>query len=390
MIGDRFQAATRPPALGLVALVCLLGVVSPLGCSPPDSAGEAAVWRFAIEEAEGSVQHAYAMKFKERIEEKSNGDVRVIVYPYGALGTSTQMTEQLNMGILQFAMASPGSLGKFIPELQVFLLHFVFDEQDERNREALTDPRVLEAFDKLYAGRGLKLLSIYPEGEMVWTTDRAIRKPADFNGLKMRVMTSPILLAAYRAYGASPTPMPYSEVYSALQLNMIDGQVNPVFAIERQKFYEVTRWMIFPKHAHFITTAAANREFYQQLPPAQQQMVQETVTELDGFIFQLQRQLQIERLKKVIVEKKRKRAMLNIVGDLGPFRQALTTGERHELLDDNPYLEIHPALTEQERQAFRQRSLVVRDVFLQIGGPQADEILELLLESVGGGGREEW
>ena len=81
----------------------------------------------------------------------------------------------------------------------------------------LSDPELLNYLDQLYEPKGLKLLSLYSEGEMVWTVNEEIRTPEDFGGVKMRVMTSPILLAAYGAYGASPTPMPYSEVYSALR-----------------------------------------------------------------------------------------------------------------------------------------------------------------------------
>src|SRR5690606_1272761 len=109
-------------------------------------------------------------------------------------------------------------------------------------------------------------------------------------------MTSPLLLAAYAAYGASPTPLPYSEVYSALQLSMIDGQVNPVFAIEEMSFYEVSDYLIFPRHAPFVATAAANRDFYQGLPSADRQLVDEVFAQLQDEIFEIQRDYNRERL----------------------------------------------------------------------------------------------
>ncbi len=230
-------------------LVAVMSVTTSCERSEKSSPPANRVWRFAIEEAEGSVQYEYAREFKHRVEALTDGQVEVVVYPYGTLGTSTQITELLNMGVVEFAMASPGSLGKFIPELQVFLLHFVLSADDRENQRILSNPELIAYFDELYAPKGLKLLSVFSEGAMVWTMKQEIRRPEDFRGVKMRVMTSPILLAAYSTYGASPTPMPYSEVYSSLQLNMIDGQVNPVFAIERQKFHEVTSWLIFPGHA---------------------------------------------------------------------------------------------------------------------------------------------
>ena len=102
-------------------LVCLSPVLAAVfvcqGCHP--AAGrDVERWRFAIEETRGSVQDAYAQKFKEIVEDRTNGAVEVIIYPYGTLGTSDHVTELLAMGAVQFAMASPGHLGKLIPEVQ--------------------------------------------------------------------------------------------------------------------------------------------------------------------------------------------------------------------------------------------------------------------------------
>lgn len=350
------------------------------GSSTPESpATDAETWRFAIEESTGSVQHKYALRFKELIEERTGGQVEVIVYPYGTLGTSTHMTEQLNLGVIEFAMASPGSLGKFIPELQAFLLHFVLPVNERQTKQMLSDPQLVADLDQLYAPKNLKLLSIYSEGEMVWTLKKEVRSPEDFRGVKMRVMTSPILLAAYDAYGASATPMPYSEVYSGLQLNMIDGQVNPVFAIERQKFHEVTSCMVFPGHVSFITTCAANRRFIDSLAPERQELVADVITELNDYIFDVQTSLQTERLKTILRDKSRQKQPLTVIGDLEGFIASLTADERLELIDENEFLTLKPALSEEEREQFRAASEEVRDVYQEIGGPQSADVLDRLV-----------
>jgi tripartite ATP-independent transporter DctP family solute receptor len=364
--------------------VLLIWLVSVWGCDrmAEPSPAKAEIWRFAIEESIGSVQHDYAIQFERRIEAASDGRIDVVVYPYGSLGTSTQMTEQLNLGALEFAMCSPGSIGKFIPETQVFLLHFVLSEDDAINQQVLASPRILAAFDDLYEEKGLKLLSIFPEGEMVWTTQQEIRSPDDFRGVKMRVMTSPILIDAYNAYGASATPLPYSEVYSALQLGMVDAQVNPVFAIERQKFYEVTDWLIFPGHAQFVTTAAANREFYDQLSADDRELVDATIAQLNDFIFPRQLSFQTERLKKIIVEKLAAGDPLGLTGDLSALRSALSESEATELLDENELLTITRPLTSAERRAFVEASEVVKETFLEIGGDHAKRVLDLIQTEV--------
>lgn len=304
-------------------------------------------WRFAIEETVGSVQHKYALKFKELVEERSEGKIEVTIYPYGTLGTSDQITELVDMGVIQFAMASPGHLGKLIPEVQVFLLHFLFSDDDELNNRVLNrDPELRDAFNELYARKNLRLLSIFSEGWQVWTTKKSIQTPDDFEGVKMRVMTSPLLLAAYKAYGASPTPLPYSEVYSALQLNMIDGQENPVFAIQEMSFYEVTDWMIFARHAPFITTSVTNREFFDSLPPERQSLITNVVNDLNSYILDVQKQFNRDRMDLIRKNK--------------------------------PDLEIITELTPEQRELFRQASQPVREQFIEMTGQDGQRLLEMI------------
>lgn len=312
-------------------------------------------WRFAIEETRGSVQDAYAQKFKELIERKSGGAIEVAVYPYGTLGTSDHVTEQLAMGTVQFAMASPGHLGKLIPEVQVFLLHFLLSDDEAVNNRALGDPALKAAFDGLYAEKGLALLSILSEGWMVWTTQAPVRRPADFAGVKIRTMTSPLLLAAYQAYGASPTPLPYGEVYSALQLNMIDAQVNPVFAIEEMSFYEVVNYLIFAKHAPFVTTVVSNEAFLAGLSKERRSMVLETIAELQPYNLAVQRGFNAARLE-IIKEKK-------------------------------PSIKIIADLTEEERGAFRAASQPVYAQFASMAGPRGQAMLDAVRAAVARAGR---
>lgn len=334
-----------------MAWLCLFTALASCNSSGrPAPAGTTVEWKFAIEEVQGSVQDAYAQEFKRRIEERLRGRVGVTIYPYGTLGTSEQITELVHLGAVQFAMASPGHLGRLIPEIQLFLLHFVFSDDNEVNKAVLGSDEVFaRGFARLYEEKGLRLLSLYPEGWQVWTTRKPIRTPADFAGLKMRVMTSPLLIEAYRAYGANPTPLPYGEVYGALQLGMIDAQVNPVFAIEEMNFYEVTDYLIFPKHAQFVTSVVTNPRFLDALPPAERRAVAETVAELNDYIFEVQAEYNAARLAKMRSRKP----------DLGVIR-----------------------LTAEEREAFRVASLPVRKEYVELVGPSGREILDMFLASV--------
>ena len=305
------------------------------------------VWRFALEEIEGSVQDAYAKKFKKLIEKRTE-NVRVEIYPYGTLGSSDNLTELVENGAVHFAHASPGYIGKMLPEVQVFLLHYLLPSDSQVNQLLLApESQVVEIFEPLYAKKGYQLIGFYPEGWMVWTTNKPVRKPEDFQGLKMRVMTTSLLLATYKAYGANPTPMAYSEVYSGLQLKMIDGQVNPVFAIEEMSFYEVTDYMIFPDHAQFITSVIANDDFYQNLSSERKKIVDETFKELHDYIYDTQKKYNLERMK--IIKKKK------------------------------PTLEIIE-LTEEEKKSFKNRSKEAWNLYLEKTPKHGQKILETIRE----------
>lgn len=313
-----------------------------------DTAPQSEIWRFAIEEVEGSVQDSYAREFKRRIEERSNGRIEVAVYPYGTLGTSSQLTELAQSGAIELIFASAGHLADLIPEIGVFTLHFILSENDQVNREAFSDPELHALLNPLYRDEDLELLDVVAEGWMVWSGNKALRTPSDFRGFKIRTMTSPILVESYRAYGASPTPLPYSEVYSGLQLGQIDGQVNPVFAIEEMSFYEEQSVLTSARHAQFVATVVASQRWFDSLNAEDQRMVREVRDELVEWTDAVQIDLNTERLEQIL--------------DAG----------------GTEWVE----LSEAERDAFRTASLDVRDRFVERTGETGQRLLETLLERI--------
>ncbi|PSJ37478.1 C4-dicarboxylate ABC transporter, partial [Zobellella taiwanensis] len=198
------------------------------------------------------VQGVYATKFKEVIE--ANSDHKVQIYPFGTLGESVDVMEQAQAGLLQFVDQSPGFTGSLIPEAQVFLMPYVIPEQQSEINYFFKNSKVIhEHFPKLYADKGLELLSMFPEGRVHITTQAPFSSPADLGGVKVRVMTSPLLVETYKAFGAVPTPLPWGEVFGALQTGMIQGQENPMFYIESNKLYEVSAVITDIGHNIFTT-----------------------------------------------------------------------------------------------------------------------------------------
>ena len=304
------------------------------------------VWRFALEEIEGTLQYALATKFKDLMAEKSNGQIKVEVYPYGQLGTIDQMTELLQNGAIQFSMISPGHLGSFIPEVQVFSINYLFPDDMDVIRSVLRGNNdTFRVLGPHFENKQLKLVALFSEGYHQWTTKRLVRSPEDFKGLKMRVMTSPILVEAYKAYGANPTPLPFSEVYSSLQLNMIEGQENPYATIQEMKFYEVTDYMITAKHRMYVVSMSSNAAFFNSLPESTQKMVREAVNESLEYYYGFENEFNTKRLEQIMEAK--------------PSYN-------------------HVFLTEDEIAVFKEKSKGAKEVYINMVGKTGEEVLKAI------------
>ena len=334
----------------------VLAVVTLLlsGCSDSsDPATESAAdnteypqtWRFALEEIEGSVQHAFAQAFGERIKEVSNGNIEVDIFPYGSLGTSTQLTELTRNGSVNLAFASPGHLADQVPETGLFNLHFVLPEDDEQARDLLQSQALLTAFERPYREAGLQLLGLVSEGWMAWTANQPLRSPADFTGLRIRTMTANMAAEAYRAYGAQPVQTPYSRVYSDLQLHNIHGQANPVFAIEEMGFHEVQSTLTLPKASRFISSVIANPDWVQSLDEREREWLASSIRDLANQAREIEAELNRERLEQMVER-----------GDLEVVR-----------------------LSDAEREAFHEASLPTRELYIEQTGERGRELLNLVI-----------
>ncbi|HRW15178.1 MAG: TRAP transporter substrate-binding protein DctP [Rhodobacteraceae bacterium] len=300
----------------------ILGAVSVVAVLAFATAAQAETWRYATEEAAAAdVQNVFAEKFKEEVE--ANSDHEIQLFPFGTLGESDDIMEQAKAGILQFVDQSPGFTGATIPEAQVFFVPYLLPQDNDalvdffRNSKAIN-----EMFPELYAQQGIELLTMFPEGEVCMTTQEPVHGLADLDEVKFRVMTNPLLVQSYEAFGAVPTPLPWGEVYGALQTGIIQGQENPGFFLETTKIYEVTDVITCIGHNNFTTAVMANKAFYDGLSEEDQQLVQNATQAAFDHIVEYQASLQEESLGKI---KEAKPEMeINILGaeERAPFMDA--------------------------------------------------------------------
>jgi TRAP-type C4-dicarboxylate transport system substrate-binding protein len=266
------------------------------------------------------------------------------LFPFGTLGESADIMEQAQAGILQFVNQSPGFTGALIPEAQVFFVPYLLPQEQETLFEFFRESKAInEMFPELYAEQGLELLTMYPEGEVCMTTQEPVRTPEDLNEVKFRVMTNPLLVESYKAFGATPTPLPWGEVYGALQTGIIQGQENPGFFLESTKMYEVTDVITCIGHNNFTTALMANLDFYEGLSAEDQELVQAATDEAFEFILGYQQGLQEEALAAIKEAK--------------------------------PEMQIN-ILSEEERQPFMETAVAVENAFIEMTGDSGKEILE--------------
>lgn len=312
-----------------------------VGIALAGSAAQADTWRYAFEEAMTDVQGVYAQKFKEEIE--ANSDHEIQLFPYGTLGESADIMEQTQDGILQFVDQSPGFTGSLIPEAQVFFVPYLLPtDQDHLARFYRESKAINDMFKPLYADQGLELLNMFPEGEVAMTTKTPVTTCADLDEVKFRVMTNPLLVESYKAFGATPTPLPWGEVYGGLQTNVIQGQENPTFFLYSTKIYEVTDYITYAGHNNFTTAVMANKDFYDGLSPEDQQLVRNAAQ---------------AAYDHTVV-----------------YQQEAAETELAKIMEAKPEMQV-TVLTDEQRSCFREAAAEVEAKFIEMTGDSGAAIL---------------
>ncbi|WP_337998133.1 DctP family TRAP transporter solute-binding subunit [Oleispirillum naphthae] len=218
-----------------------------------------------------------ADQFAKLVAEKSGGEIEVKVFPNSQLGNQKDLIEGLVFGSVDMALVGTAVLGQFQPQISLFDLPFLFEDRPHAYRSLDT---VGMEIGKGLEPRGIKLLG-YMENGIRHMTDnlRPIKTPADMKGLKIRVMTNKIYVEMMKALGASPTPMAFSELYSAMQQGTVDGQENPSAHIYTKRFFEVQKYASLTAHAYAPEPVLISMITWKKLSPKQQKVVQDAAKE---------------------------------------------------------------------------------------------------------------
>jgi tripartite ATP-independent transporter DctP family solute receptor len=213
-------------------------------------------------------------RFEKLVEEGTKGSIDVQLFPANQLGAERELVEGMQLGTVQGTMTSTGPMGNFLPDIKLFNLPFLFKDRKAAYK-VLDGPVGTKIADKLLKV-GIRSLGWAENGFRNITNSRnAVNKPEDVKGLKIRVMEDDLFIISMKALGASPLPMAFSELYTALEQKTVDAQENPLAVIHSSRFFEVQKYLAMTGHFYSPAMLLVSEAFYGSLSDAEKKVVME-------------------------------------------------------------------------------------------------------------------
>jgi TRAP-type transport system periplasmic protein len=214
---------------------------------------------------EDQPKHAAALAFKRHVEEKTNGILKVEIYPAGQLGNATTVMEGLRFGTVELAVVHDGGISSMYKAFDIFALPYLFKNQKVA-WSVLDGPFGREFADGMLKETGIRLMAYADNGIRHFTNSKkAITKPDDLKGMKMRVQPSPVFIELVKSLGASPSAIDWAELPAALTQGTVDGQENGVTNILAASLYQSQKHVTLDGHVYSLHAYLVSDNFYQSL-----------------------------------------------------------------------------------------------------------------------------
>lgn len=227
-------------------------------------------------------------RFSELLAAKSGGKLKVQEFPASTLGNELQQQSALQGGVQEMSAPATTSLAGIVKEFG--LVDFPFAVANFAQADALLDGPFGQALLAKLPEKGLVALGYWDLGfRNVTNSKRPITKPEDLDGLKLRVIPNPVFLDTFKAFKANPVPMPFAELYGALEAKAVDGQENPFAVILSNKFYEVQKYVSATNHVYAANIVLVSKRFWDRLSPTEQQWMTEAANETRAYQRQVSR-----------------------------------------------------------------------------------------------------
>ncbi|MGE5293734.1 MAG: TRAP transporter substrate-binding protein, partial [Solirubrobacterales bacterium] len=298
----------------------MLGIVAVAVCLPTSGAEEPASRTVVLKLAHGlDISHPVhkAMVFMaQRVKEKSGGRLQVQIFPSEQLGNEKECIEALQLGYLAMTKTSSAPMEGFVPQMRVFGIPYLFRDSDHLWK-VLNGPVGKKL---LLAGESKRLrgLCYYDAGARSFYAKKEITRPSDLAGMKIRVQNSIMSMKMVQAMGGSPTPVPWGELYTALDQGVVDGAENNSPSFRTSRHYEVCPYYCLDEHTCLPDILIISTRVWGHLSPEQQQILQEAADES----VQYQRKIWAEAELKDLEMVQQQGAKI-IRPDKGPFRESV-------------------------------------------------------------------
>ena len=262
----------------VLAITAMLSIGALAGCGSNDKASggkdSAVTLKIGHVEPEDRSTHKALLNFKKNVEERSKGRLKIEIYPNGSLGGDVQLTEAVATGSLDMALPSTSVLTTYSDEFGILDMPYLF--KDAQSAFAAMDGDVGKTLADKVKAKGIDILGYTYNGPRSTTSKvKPIEKPEDLQGLKMRVMESPIFIDYYKTLGANPTPMSFTELYTGLQQGTVEAQENPPSLTFANKFYEVQKYSSIDEHVHNFLAFLINDNKFKSLSADDQKILTE-------------------------------------------------------------------------------------------------------------------
>ena len=255
----------RPKSAGIMLIVAILLGISGTAC--------AATFKMAVGDAQGGTQWELASFFKQSLERKTQGVHRVALFPNGQLGSEEDTVNEAAMGTLDMSVLAINNLAPFSPTLSVLTLPYIVRNADEA-RTLVQGEIGRELVDNTVRDAQVRIVGWAFSGFRVLTNSRRpVMDPGDLSGMVIRVPKNEVMIETYQAWGINPSPLAWSETFTALQQKVVDGQDNPFITVAAMKFDEVQKYITPIRYLFSLEPLVISEEVFQHQTPAMQDAI---------------------------------------------------------------------------------------------------------------------
>lgn len=266
------------------------------------TAVHAATFKVAVGDAQGGTQWELATKFKAAFEQKTGGKHKVDLFPNGQLGSEEATVSNAQLGTLDFSILAINNVTPFSPTVGVLTLPYVIQSAEEAKK--LTTGEVgKELTENTVRDAGVRIVGWAYSGFRVLTNSKKpVRTLEDLKGLKIRVPKNEIMIASYQAWGINPTPMAWSETFTALQQRVVDGQDNPYITVAAMKFNEVQKYVTNIRYVFSLEPLVVSEVVFKKQPADVQKAILEAGAEATEHSYQWLQATE-DKIRKELVAK---------------------------------------------------------------------------------------